>query len=121
MPASAILKLDPLLDAPARASKLSPLPDPDAAPALSSKLAPNELAPHVCEPPPSSPDPAELTELTADPMLVPIEPPPLPTPATVVAYSPIVCASACGAKSAIVAISAVGAISLMSLMAFDLP
>ena len=54
-------------------------------------------------------------------MLLPIELVPLPTLAVVVAYSPIVCASACGANNASVAIIAVGAISLMSLIAFDLP
>ena len=54
-------------------------------------------------------------------MLVPIEvAPPLATP-TVVAYSPIVCASACDANSASTAIIAAGTISLMSLMSFDLP
>lgn len=106
--------VDPLAIEPARASK-SDAPEDEAAPALSSKLAPVELAPHVLELPPRS------TLLTAPPMLVPIEePPPLPTPA-VVAYSPIVCASACGANNASTAISAPGIINLMSLMAFDLP
>ncbi len=38
-------------------------------------------------------------------MLVPIDPPPVPTPAVVVAYSPIVCALARGASIAITAIS----------------
>ncbi len=91
----------------------------DAAPALSSKLAPNELAPHVREPPPRSSElTVLLTELT---MLVLIEPPPVAIPAVAVPYSPIVCALACGASNAIAAISVAGAISLMSLMAFDLP
>jgi hypothetical protein len=105
--------VDPPVIEPARDSK-SDDPEEEAALALSSKLAPVELAPHVLEPPPRS------TLLTAPPMLVPIEePPPLPTPA-VVAYSPIVCASACGANSASTAISTPGTIN-MSLMAFDLP
>jgi hypothetical protein len=105
--------VDPLAIEPARDSK-SAAPEDEAAPALSSKLAPVELAPHV-DPPPRS------TLLTAAPMLVPIELLPDPILAVVVAYSPIVCASACGANSANTAISAPGTINLISLMAFDLP
>jgi len=110
--------VDPVADAAARDSKSVPAPEADAAPALSSKLAPNELAPQVLEPPPRSSDPIE-----EGPKLVPvpIEPPEVPTPAVVVAYSPIVWASACGANSASIAISTGGTIDLMSLMAFELP
>jgi hypothetical protein len=54
-------------------------------------------------------------------MAAPIELAPLPTPAVVVAYSPIVCAPACGANSPIAATSVAGTISLMSLIAFNLP
>jgi hypothetical protein len=104
--------LEPFADEPARDSKSDPL-EPDAEPALWSKLAPTELAPQVLEPPP--------VEATEDEMAVPIEPLPLLTPAVVVAYSPIVCASARAANSASIAISATGAISFPSFMAFDLP
>ena len=91
------------------------MPEADAAPALSLQLPPNPLAPQVVEPPPLSFDPIEGEELA------PIEPPAVPTPADTGAYSPIVCASACGANRASTAISTAGTISLMSLMAFDLP
>ncbi len=103
----------PFADEPARDSKSDPPPEPDAEPALWSKLAPTELAPQVLEPPP--------VEATEDEMAVPIELLPLPTPAVVVAYSPIVCASARGANSASIEISAAGAISFTRFMAFDLP
>jgi hypothetical protein len=108
--------VDPLTDEPARDSKSAPAASGDAAPALSLQLAPNPLAPQVPEPPPLSFDPND-----GGAKLVPIEPPPVPSPAVAGAYSPIVCASACGANSASTAISTAGTISLMSLMAFDLP
>jgi len=108
--------VDPLAEEPARDSKSAPAPKGDAAPALSSKLAPNALAPQVVEPPPMSLEPIEEGEV-----LVPIEPPAVPTPAVALTFSPIVCASACSANSASTAISAPGAISLTSLMALDLP
>jgi len=85
------------------------MPEADAAPALSSKLAPNPLAPQVLEPPPMLPEPDPI-DVGAKLVLGPIEPPPLATP-TVVAYSPIVCASARGANSASIAISTAGAIA----------
>jgi hypothetical protein len=106
---------DPPVIDPARESKSAPAPDDDMAPARSSKLPPNELFPHVLEPPPT------LSEPTVFEMPVPAELAPDPTPAVVVAYSPIVCALACGANIAIAAIIAAGTIKLISLMAFDLP
>jgi len=115
-PGQHLAPVEPLADEPARASKSAPAPKGDAAPALSSKLAPNPLVPQVLEPPPMSLEAIEEGEV-----LVPIEPLPVPTPADALAYSPIVCASACGANSATNAISAPGAISLTSLIAFDLP
>jgi len=108
-------------DEPARDSKSAFKPEADARRALSSKLAPNPLAPQVLEPPPMSFDVMSFDPNDVGAMLVPIEPPEVPTPAVAAPYSPVVCASACGANSASTAISTAGTISLMSLMAFDLP
>jgi hypothetical protein len=78
-------------------------------------LAPNPLGAQVLDPPPS---PVEATEVET---AVPIELLPVPTPAVVVAYSPMVCAPARVANKASIAIRAAGTTSLNSFMAFDLP
>jgi hypothetical protein len=72
----------------ARDAKSVPMPAPEAAPARSAQLLPVPLTPQVCE----------LSPLLFDPGIdgnekpLPIDPVPDPTPAVVVAYSPIVCA-----------------------------
>src|ERR1700676_1770985 len=72
----------------ARDVKSVPKPAPEAAPARSAQLVPIPLTPQV----------RELSPLLFDPVIdgnekpVPIDPVPVPTPAVVVAYSPIVCA-----------------------------
>ncbi len=80
----------------------------DAAPARSAQLPPVPLTPQVCELPPK----------LGGEKLVPIDPPPVPTPAVVVAYSPIVCACACDARNDITAINtAAGSNNFFRLMA----
>jgi hypothetical protein len=102
-------------DEPARESK-SPPPNDVSAPARSSKLPPTPLAPQVLEPLPLLIAPLLLS--TEVDNAVPIELPPELAPAVVPEYSPIVCALAHAAHSAIAAISVnpVGTISLMSFM-----
>ena len=87
----------PLDTDPARDSK-SP-PERDAAPARSAQLLPVPLTPQVCDPLPFDPGIDGIEKP------VPIDPPPVPTPAVVVAYSPIVCAWACDARNAITEIN----------------
>jgi hypothetical protein len=92
----------------ARDPKSAPSPDPEAAPARSAQLPPVPLTPQVCEFPPK----------LGGEKLVPIDPPPVPTPAVVVAYSPIVCACACDARNDITAINtAAGNNNFFRLMA----
>jgi hypothetical protein len=92
--AAAPLDIDPARDAK------SP-PELDAAPARSLQLLPVPLTPQVCEPAPLPLDPGN----DGSEKPVPIDPVPVPTPAVVVAYSPIVCALACDARNAITAIN----------------
>lgn len=106
--------------APARDEKLAPAPDAEADPTRSAQLPPSALVPQVREPPPYS------SELKAgSETAVPIDPAPDATPTVVVAYSPIVCASARAAMSAIAAIKTTAAVfvfvsDLFSLTAPDL-
>jgi hypothetical protein len=92
--AAAPLDIDPARDAK------SP-PEPDAAPARSLQLLPVPLTPQVCELSPLPFDPGN----DGSEKPVPIDPVPVPTPAVVVAYSPIVCALACDARNAITEIN----------------
>jgi len=93
----------------ARDAKSAPSPEPDAAPARSAQLLPVPLTPQVCELSP---------KFVGTEKLVPIDPPPVPTPAVVVAYSPIVCACACDARKDITAINtAAGNNNFFRLMA----
>jgi hypothetical protein len=91
------------------------MPDPDTAAARSSKLLPSRLAPQVPELPPLDPIDVGIEKL------VPIDPLPMPTPAVVPAYSPIVCALAHGASNAVTAISAAGSNIFLKLMVFSPP
>ena len=102
-PAAELLDIDAARDA-----KSAPSPDPDAAPARSAQLPPVPLTPQVCE----------LSPKLGSEKLVPIDPLPVPTPAVVVAYSPIVCACACDARNDITAINtAAGSNNFFRLMA----
>jgi len=93
----------------ARDEKSVPKLVPDAPPARSAQLLPVPLTPQVCELSP---------KFVGDAKLVPIDPLPVPTPAVVVAYSPIVCALACDARNEITAINtAAGSNNLLRLMA----
>jgi len=99
----------PLDTEPARVAKSVPKLEPDTALARSAQLLPVPLTPQVCELSP---------KLVGGVKLVPIDPPPVPIPAVVVAYSPIVCACACDARNDITAINtAAGNNNFFRLMA----
>jgi hypothetical protein len=99
---------------PARDAKSVPDPELEAAPARSAKLLPIPLTPQVRELSPVSFDPPGID---GNEKLVPIDPVPVPTPAVVVAYSPIVCAWACVARNDITAIkTAAGSNNFFRLM-----
>jgi hypothetical protein len=105
--AAAPLDIDPARDAK------SP-PERDAAPTRSLQLLPVPLTPQVCELSPRLLNPG----IDGNEKPVPIDPPPVPTPAVVVAYSPIVCAWACDARNAITEIkTAAGNNKFFSLIA----